>query len=80
MLDFLKRIVCLAMIGLVLFIGIAIWGKGGDKFRWLGKKTGGIIRRGSEKLAETADEIRDKALKDFKKWAGERGQKKDEEP
>jgi hypothetical protein len=78
MCDFLKRVGCLTMICLVLFVGIAIWGKGGEKFRWLGKKTGGIVRQGSEKLAETADDIRDLMLKKFKGLAGEKDGKDEE--
>ncbi|NTU42825.1 MAG: hypothetical protein HGA78_07185 [Nitrospirales bacterium] len=79
MCGFIKRIICLVMISLILFTGIAIWGKGGDKFRWLGKKTGGFIRQGSEKLADKADQLRDKAMKRFKGLAGEKnGEDEDE--
>jgi hypothetical protein len=58
---------------LVLFVGITIWGKGGDKFRWIGEKTGGIIKKGADKLGEKADEIKEKTVttkEKVKKWTG----------
>ena len=45
----------LAIIALIAFIVLSIY-SGGEKFRWFGAE----IERESVKLAETADEIREK--------------------
>jgi len=60
MCKIIKKIICIAIIALALFIGITIWGKGGDKFRWIGEKTGGIIKKGAAKLGEKADKLKGK--------------------
>lgn len=60
MCKIIKKLVCIIIIALALFIGITIWGKGGDKFRWIGEKTGGIIKKGTDKLGEEADKIKEK--------------------
>ncbi len=73
MCKIIKKIICIIIIALVLFVGITIWGKGGDKFRWIGEKTGGIIKKGADKLGEKADEIKDKTeaiKKEIKEWTG----------
>ena len=63
----IKRIICLTIIGLILFIAITFWGNGGDKFRLLGEKTGGIVKKISDKLADKADEYNEKAEDYIKK-------------
>jgi hypothetical protein len=73
MCKIIRKIICIVIIALALFIGITIWGKGGDKFRWIGEKTGGIIKKGADKLGEKADEIKEKTgttKEKVKKWTG----------
>ena len=73
MCKIIKKIICIVIIALALFIGITIWGKGGDKFRWIGEKAGGIIKKGADKLGEKTDEIKEKTgtIKEkVKKWTG----------
>jgi len=53
-----KKILCIASIALILFISITIWG-GGDKFRWLGKKVGGIIQKEADSFGKKADELKE---------------------
>ncbi len=60
MCKLIKKILCIIIIALILFIGITVWGKGGDKFRWIGDKTGGIIQEGAERFGEKADNLNEK--------------------
>jgi flagellar basal body-associated protein FliL len=72
MFKIVRKIFCIGIIALILFIGITIWG-GGDKFRWLGKKAGEIIQKGADTLGKQADELREKAdatKENIKKWIG----------
>lgn len=71
MCNFLKKIICVSAIAFMLFTGIAIWGGGGEKFRLLGEKAGGIIKKEAEKLGRQVDNIRDFAKKKINRWAGE---------
>ncbi len=41
----------------VAFVIITFWGEGGEKFRWLGEKTGGYISKYTDELANTADDL-----------------------
>ncbi|MBF0558200.1 MAG: hypothetical protein HQL08_05420 [Nitrospirae bacterium] len=59
MCKLIKRIICLLMLALIVFVVIAFW-SGGEKFRWFGKKTGGIVEDTGEKLGNKADEIKGK--------------------
>lgn len=59
MCKLIKRIICLPVIALIVFLAVAMW-SGGEKFRWLGRKTGGIVERTTEKLGSKADEIKGK--------------------
>lgn len=59
MCKLIKRIICLPLIALIIFLAVAMW-SGGEKFRWLGRKTGGIVERTTEKLGSKADEIKGK--------------------
>ncbi len=71
MFRFIKRIGCLTIIGFIVFVSLSLW-KGGDAFRWLGEKAGGVVERVVEKLADKADEIKGKAegtRKKVKKWS-----------
>lgn len=61
MCKIIKKILCVIIIALILFIAITIWGKGGEKFRWIGQMTGGIIQKGAERLGEKADTLKEKA-------------------
>jgi ElaB/YqjD/DUF883 family membrane-anchored ribosome-binding protein len=76
----IKKIICIVIIALILFISITIWGKGSDKFRWLGEKTGGVIKKGADKLGEKADKIKEKietTKEKVKKWTGKEEDKVD---
>lgn len=80
MCKIIKRIICIVIITLALFIGITIWGKGGDKFRWFGEKTGGIIKKGADELGKKADEAKEKAditKEKIRKWTGREDNKED---
>ena len=53
------RCIKLIIILLVGFFVMALW-KGGDQFRDLGEKAGGVLQTACDKLADQADEIREK--------------------
>lgn len=75
MCKLIKKVICIAIIALALFIGITIWGQGGDKFRWLGEKTGGIVKKGTDRLANEADKVMNKAETvkgKAKEWTGKK--------
>ncbi len=57
-----KKILCIGSVALALFIGIAIWG-GGDKFRWLGEKVGGIMQKEANSLGKKADKLQEEVSK-----------------
>lgn len=59
MFPFIRRIGCLVIIALVIFAILALLG-GGEEFRSLGRKTGAMIQKGAEKLAEEADDLKKK--------------------
>lgn len=61
MCKLIRKIICLIIIAAILFTAITMWGKGGGKFRWLGEKTGGFIKKGANKLGDKADEYKEKA-------------------
>lgn len=67
MCKIIKKLICLAIIGLMLFIGITIWGRGGDKFRWIGEKSGGIVKKSADILADKADEYKESVMSFFKR-------------
>ncbi|MFO0754511.1 MAG: hypothetical protein U0411_14450 [Thermodesulfovibrionales bacterium] len=74
MFTLVRRILCLVLIGALAFLIIALW-TGGKEFRKLGRETGGAIRKGSERLAEKADRIkekRDETTSAVKKWTGKK--------
>jgi hypothetical protein len=71
MCKIIKKIIFIVIIALALFIGITIWGGGGDKFRWLGEKTGVIIQKGADRLGKKADVFKkkiDSAEEKARKW------------
>jgi hypothetical protein len=79
MFKIVRKIFCLVIIALILFVGITIWG-GGDKFRWLGEKAGEIIQKGADKLGEKADKIKEDietTKEKVKKWTGKEEDKVD---
>ena len=75
MCKIIKKLICIAIISSILFAGITVWGKGGDKFRWIGEKTGGIVKKGTDRLADEADRLRNKAesvKEKVKEWTGKK--------
>jgi hypothetical protein len=53
MIKLIVRLIFLAIVAGLIFIGVAIY-SGGEKFRWFGKKVG----QESEKMGEKADKIK----------------------
>lgn len=62
MFKFLKTTIGWAVFFWAVFTIVAIWG-GGEKIRWLADFTSGTAQKGIEKLAQEADELKDKADK-----------------
>lgn len=60
MIKFIWRIGCLTVLLAIAFFAVSVW-KGGDVFRQAGSKTGGVIQKGTKKLGEKADLLKDKA-------------------
>ncbi|HAK89485.1 MAG: hypothetical protein A2077_04540 [Nitrospirae bacterium GWC2_46_6] len=79
MCKIIKKLLCIAIISSILFAGITIWGRGGDKFRRIGEKTGGIVKKGTDRLADEADRLRDKAEAFKEKVEGWTGKKQEPE-
>lgn len=50
-----------SLIGWVLFVAVSIAGGGGDQFRSLQEKAGGVMQRAVELLAAKADSLKDEA-------------------
>jgi len=72
MFKLIKRIICFSVIAVIVFFAIALR-SGGDKFRLVGEKTGGVIKDSGEKLGKSADEIKkekDKAAETIKTLTG----------
>lgn len=72
MFKLIKRTICLSVIAVIVFFVIALR-SGGEKFRWLGEKTGGVIKETSDKLGQKADEIKgtmDETVRSFEKITG----------
>jgi len=70
------RCIKLTIILLVGFFAMALW-SGGNKFRDIGEKAGGVIETACDKLADQADEIREK-VRGKKKKIDEWKSKKEE--
>lgn len=71
------RCVKLIIILLVGFIAMALW-SGGDKLREAGEKAGGVLQTACDKLADRADEIREKVRgkqKKIEEWKSEKEKK-----
>src|SRR5271169_6016009 len=82
MFKLIRRIICLLVIAVIVFIVIALR-SGGDKFRWFGEKTGGVIKESSEKLGQKADEIKgkkDEAFRSMDKFTGKDKEKAQDAP
>ncbi len=77
MCRFLKSVICISFILFMLFTTIAIWGGGGDKFRWLGEKTGGVVEDGFKRLGKQADDLRDYAKEKIARWSGKKREYQD---
>ncbi|MDI6801804.1 MAG: hypothetical protein QMD01_07135 [Thermodesulfovibrionales bacterium] len=69
-----KRLLCIIIISWIIFILIAVFG-GGEKFRWIGEKTGGVIQKWSDKLADKADNV-SKRVSEYKERIRKKMQKK----
>lgn len=70
MLGLIRKLLCIAMILLVVFIGIALL-EGGERFRWIGDKVSDTIQENAEKLGEKADECKkrmDKIKEKIEEW------------
>jgi methyl-accepting chemotaxis protein len=50
----IRRIICLSVILLAVFIALSLW-RGGDEFRWFGS----AVQKTSDELANKADNIKD---------------------
>jgi uncharacterized protein YoxC len=70
MCKFIKISICIIVISLLIFVGITIWGKGGNKFRMFGDKAGGFIKRVTDKLADKADNLSEDVKKKFEELSG----------
>ncbi len=87
----LKRILCLTIITLGLFLYLSVM-MGGEPFRWLGQKAeqlGRLLRLKSEEVAKEADRIKEKKevveevvkeTEKVKRFLKEKGQGKDDRP
>jgi len=72
MFKLIKRTICLLVIAVIVFFVIALR-SGGEKFRWFGEKSGGVIKETSEKLGQKADELKgkkDEAVSTIEKITG----------
>ncbi len=72
MFKLVKRAICLSVIAVIVFVVIALQ-SGGERFRWFGEKTGGLIKETSEKLGQEADELKgkkDEAVSTIEKITG----------
>jgi hypothetical protein len=70
MFAFFRRIGCLSLILLFIFIIMAMY-SGGDTLRWLGEKAGGIVEKTTVQMAEEADKIKKEVTEQrekIKKW------------
>ncbi len=70
MMKFIRNMIILSIILSVIFLAIAI-GTGGDSFRWLGAKVGGLGKDIGAKLGQEADSLRKWALQYEKKVKGQ---------
>jgi len=57
MLKLIGKVIFYGIVLTVSFVVITFWGEGGDKFRWLGEKTGGFISKYTDELARAADDL-----------------------
>ena len=83
MIKLIVRLIFLAIVAGLIFIGLAIY-SGGEKFRWFGKK----VEQQSEKMGEKADKIKqgsenvikglEKTTEKVKEITGSKDDKKDE--
>jgi hypothetical protein len=65
MCKFIKRTICIILVALVIFSAMTVWGKGGSKFRMIGEKAGGFIKKVSDKIADRADKVAEDVKKKF---------------
>ncbi|MBE0427090.1 MAG: hypothetical protein IBX72_10670 [Nitrospirae bacterium] len=60
MFKFIKRLIVFTAIAVIVFLVLSFW-RGGEPFRWFGKKTekaGEVIKYKSEEIGEEADKIK----------------------
>lgn len=82
MCKLIKRAICLIIIASVGFLAVALW-SGGDKFRSIGRKTGGFLERTCDDLGDKADAIKgrkDEAAGVVKKLSGGSGSDEESGP
>ncbi len=75
MCKLVRKAVCLIIISWLIFAAIALFG-GGEKFRWIGEKAGGVVEKWSHSLAEKADSFKEKTeiYRDkIQKWLDRQG-------
>jgi hypothetical protein len=78
MCKLVKKLMCIAIISFLLFIGITVWGEGGAKFRELGEKTGGIVQKATDKLADAADSLVGSIKEKLERSSGKKKEKSQE--
>lgn len=59
MFKLIGKVIFYSIVLTITFVVLTFWGEGGDKFRWLGEKTGGLITKYTDKLADLADDLYD---------------------
>ncbi|MDX9714715.1 MAG: hypothetical protein RBT37_04715 [Dissulfurispiraceae bacterium] len=76
MFKFLRRLGCLTVIIIFIFLFIAFT-SGGDNLRWAGNKVGGVLQNVINSLADKADELKGKRDSSFGKVKelGEKGKR-----
>jgi len=65
MFKLIKRLIVIVLIAGIVLIAISFW-KGGEPFRWFGKKSekaGEVIKEKSEEIGKEADKIKKKTEK-----------------
>lgn len=70
MCKFIKTSLCIIILSFLIFAGITLWGKGGSKFRIMGEKAGGFIKKVTDKLADKADNLSEDVKRKFEELSG----------
>jgi len=62
MFKLIRRLIAIAVIAAIVFLALSLW-RGGEPFRWFGKKSeyaGDILKKKSEEVGAEADKIKKK--------------------